>query len=201
MPRTTNTQINALLVASKTESTVDIVCRTGQAFKFSSGRYLAIANGEYLRQVLNVSDLNVNVGVPLNRISVTLGNVPGNTAGNWGMGATFPLSLLDLADITVRVFLEDIDTGAYQHPHYFNGKCVKADSSEQVVVLDVVDDITAAGTRFAVETLSPNKGWIFPGAVQQSPPGGGLNEGGIGSGTITEGGGTTREHTYAPYQN
>lgn len=190
MPRTAATTIlNAII-----ESTVDITLRSGTLFKFSFGRALAIANGNYTPQILKVSELVENIGNPVNRVSVVLGNV--NLA--WGVSAAFPLHNLDMATAWIRVFLEDISNPAItEHRHYFKGQIVQATADEQTVSFDVIPKTAANGTRFAIETLSPNRGWKFPGGFRQSPPGAGNNEGGsVGGGVIQPGEnfGNTREY-------
>lgn len=179
MPRNAATSI----LDARTESTVDITLRDGTTmFKFSSGRALTTANGSYTPQILKVSELSENIGNPVNRVSVVLGNVD----IDWGVSAGFPLHNLDMATAWVRIFLEDINNPAItEHRHYFKGKIVQASADEQTVSFDVIPKTTAAGTRFAIETLSPTKGWKFPGGFAQSVPGGGNNnEGGIGGGEL-----------------
>jgi len=191
MPRNATTSI----LDAATESTVDITLRDGiTMFKFSSGRAITTANGSYTPQILKVSELVENTGNPVNRVSVVLGNVD----LDWGVGAAFSLHNLDMASAWVRIYLQDINNPTItEHRHYFKGKIVQASADEQTVSFDVIPKTTAAGTRFAIETLSPNKGWKFPGGFRQSPPSGGNNnENGIGGGVIETGGnfGNTREY-------
>ncbi len=189
MPRTALTTI----LDARIESTVDITLRDGTTvFKFSFGRALTIAGSNYTPQILKVSELVENTGNPVNRVSVVLGNVD----LDWGVSAAFPLHNLDMATAWIRVFLEDINNSATtEHRHYFKGKIVQASANEQTVSFDVIPKTTAAGTRYAIETLSPNKGWKFPGGFLQSPPGGSNNEGAVGGGVIEPGGfGGTREY-------
>ncbi len=192
MPRSAATSI----LDAKTESTVDITLRSGATYKFSSGRAFSTANGTYTPQILKVSELVENTGNPVNRVSVVLGNVD----LDWGVAAAFPLHNLDMAVAWVRVYLEDLNSpGLTEHRHYFKGNIVQATADEQTVSFDVIPKTTAAGTRYAIKTLSPSVGWIFPASVQQTPPGSGGNSGGgIGTGENTGYGGyggNEREYT------
>lgn len=181
MPRSTSPTLESLLPGCETQSTAKIVLRDGtELFLTTDTDEIELDGDPYVSGLLKVGELKETLGQPTNRINVQASNVDGEL----GLTVSAETRKTELSDIVVRRFYRSLDDPeVYEWKHFFTGKAVNVVADERQVSFDVIDDIEAAGTCIATETLSPNNGWKFPETPDQSPPGTPTNPGGgIGGG-------------------
>lgn len=204
MPRSTSPTLESLLPHCETQSTVDITLRDDTVKYYCTGDEeleLTPPGADdpvtYLPDLIRVGELKETLGQPTNRISVKISNVRNDSE----LGKTISAATrkTELADVVIRRLYRDADDPeTFEWKHFFTGKAVSVVAEQEViedgelnqtirpfVAFDVIDDIEAAGTCIATETLSPNNGWKFPDVPDQSPPGSGDNPGGgVGGGEL-----------------
>jgi hypothetical protein len=182
MRRTTDPQLDALIVNCATETTVDIRLRgAAEPYRYSTRRKLFLERGEYTPLITLTRDQILTGDAEQNHMTIELDNVD----DVWGEKVASALRPLELADVSIRRYYESLeDPLVYRHEPFFGGKLVGPEANEEKVSFDVILKTTAAGISVATKTLSPIK---VPGTVSQSPPG---SPGNPTSGGGTVGGGT-----------
>ncbi len=169
MPRSSSPTLENLLPGCETQSTIDITLRDDTHRYFWTGDEEIELDGQTYESFLKkIGELRQTVGEAVNRVQATISNVD----RVFGLIVAANSRKTELTDVIVRRLYQDLeDAEIFEHRHFFTGKAANSEVNEQFVLLDVISDLTAAGTCIATETLTPTNGWVFPETPEPSPPG------------------------------